>query len=282
MVNDRTKKMYVSCYQKLLNYGFYPDISFNELTKIINEFNIKDTTKANYYKALIYYNKTNKDVLNDILYVEIQNDLKNINNKAVLKAKKGELSSDKMKNYMRWEDIKDAFIELQTTEKDIFNIALVSVYILNPPRRIKDYQLMIYMKRRPSVLDENFNYFIDTKNPYFIFCNYKTKKTYSCQEIPINEDLYKILKDYVNIYNIKSKSSLFKLEENNFIQKLRKIFFELTSKYISVNLLRHSYISYQTKNNFINLALEREKLAYNMGHSLTQSINYFINESLIE
>jgi hypothetical protein len=280
-LSSKTKRLYTTAYSRLLNYGYEPSLTFEELNKILDEFNIKQVTRNNYFKALLYYHKTNGDVINDILYVEIQNEIKKINNEALKKAREGKLSKEKEINYLKWDDILNVFEKIKK-DNDIQKIALVAVYILQPPRRILDYSNMIYAKRKPPKLDSEKNYFINTKNPRFIFNKYKTAQTYKTQEINItNKELLKILNDYVNTYNIKSGSSLFKLEQDNFTQKLRNIFYEYSNKYISVNLLRHSYISYQTKNNLIDLALDRHNLAYSMAHSDTTNLNYFINEQYL-
>ena len=280
MVKQVTVNMYEKCYHRLCENGLKNNCSFLELYEILNKFNIKDSTRNTYYKSLIYFNKKHSILTNKCLS-EIQQDMKRINNNNFERASKGLLNNSQKNNYLKWEDILEVFNKVKTEEKDLQKICLLAIFILFPPRRILDYQQMIYCKKISKELDKDKNYLVLCKNPYFIFNRYKTDEKYKTQKFYIhNQELIKYLTLYVKEYNIKTNNSLFNINYNNFIQKLRNTFYKYSKKAISANILRHSYISYQTKNNVIDIAYNRRKLAYNMAHSANTSLNYFVNENI--
>ena len=281
-MKETTKNLYLTNYNKLIKNGFNSSTSFDALKKILDTFKIKETTKNNYYKSLLYINKEQK-ILNDDLYNSIQTEIKKINNQAFQKTIKGILNEQQKKNYLSWEDILKTYERIKKDEKNKLKILLVSLYILFPVRRILDYEKMIYTTKKPKQQKEDTNnYFVDIKKPYFIFNNYKTNTTYKQQIFKINNDeLISIIRDYVNNEKIKNNDPLIIFNHNAFIAKLRNIFYKYTKKYISVNILRHSYISYMTNNQKINIPNDRYKLAYAMGHSLNTNIHYYIDEKNI-
>lgn len=281
MVKQVTVNMYEKCYHRLCENGLKNNCSFLDLVTILNKFNIKDSTRNTYYKSLIYFNKKHNNILTDKCISEIQQDMKRINNNNFVRASKGILNKSQQKNYLQWDEILQVFDKVKTTETDKQKILLLAIFILFPPRRILDYQAMIYCKKIAKDHDKNKNYLVMCKNPYFIFNRYKTDKKYKTQKFYIhNQELIKIILDYIYTYNIKTNKSLFNLNYNNFIQKIRNTFFKYSGKNISANILRHSFISYQTKNNVIDIAYNRHKLALTMAHSASTSLNYFVNENI--
>lgn len=278
-MKETTKNLYLTNYNKLLKNGFNPSMSFNALKKILDSFKIKESTKNNYYKSLLYINKEQK-ILNDDFYNSIQTEIKKINNRAFQKTIKGLLNEQQKKNYLSWNEILKTFEQIKTDEKNQLKILLVALYVLFPVRRVLDYQKMIYTTKKPKQKKEdNNNYFVDIKKPYFIFNNYKTKTTYKQQIFIINNDeLINIIRDYVNNEKIKNNDLLINLNHNAFIAKLRNLFYKYTKKFISVNILRHSYISYMTNSQKLNIPYDRHQLALSMGHSLYTNLNYYIDE----
>ena len=70
---------------------------------------------------------------------------------------------------------------------------ILSLYVLQAPRRNIDYCLM---KLSNDMTDTNFNY-LDLKNKQFIFNNYKTDHKYNTIEIPIEDNLFKVIQAYL-------------------------------------------------------------------------------------
>lgn len=123
--------------------------------------------------------------------------------------------------------------ELQNIQKYIIMSLLSGVYI--PPRRSKDY---VEFKLKNIDKDKD-NYMEKNK---FVFNNYKTAKTYGKQVIDVPKKLVNIINkwakvnptDYLLFDSNKNKLSNVKLN-----QRLNKLF----DKKVSVNQLRHTYLS---------------------------------------
>ena len=131
---------------------------------------------------------------------------------------------------------KDSFTtpeDLQNIQNYIIIALLGGLYI--PPRRLQDYT---DFKIKNIDTDED-NYM--TKNK-FVFNSYKTAKTYGTQEVPIPEELKKIIKKWITVnpteyllFDIHNRP----LSNVTLNQRLNKIF----EGKISVNQLRHTFLT---------------------------------------
>ena len=142
------------------------------------------------------------------------------------------------------------------------NFIILSLYVLQPPRRLQDYTEM-----KLKNFDDTDNYINKTK---FVFNKYKTAKFSGKEEIPINPKLKFILDkwkkinphDYLLIGSTDKKFSSSQLQ-----QRLNTIL----GKKASVNILRHSFLSDKYKD--INIR-DMEETAKAMGHSKNQALLY--------
>jgi len=160
-----------------------------------------------------------------------------------------------------------------TELQDLVLLALTSgIYI--PPRRSLDWTDMMvrgYDKSKES----KENYMIKNK---FYFNRYKTDKTYGLETIDIPLPLQNLLKKYIS-YLPTTQKYLFvnrvgeKINSVRVTQALNKIF---DGKRISVNMLRHSFISHKYKD--IPKLKDMIQTAHEMGHSLNQALEYIKND----
>jgi len=195
--------------------------------------------------------------------------------------------TDKQKeNWVSQEQVREKFdnmydaLKLKLTNKKIDNktlneysdlllLALTSGIFI-PPRRSLDWaELKIkgYDKK-------NDNYILKNK---FYLNKYKTAKTYGLETIDIPDELLNLLKKYIS-YLPSSQEYLFvnsKGEKINSVKialTLNKIF----GKNVSINALRHSYITEKYKNMpALKDLIENSK---EMGHSIIQHIEYIKHE----
>jgi hypothetical protein len=143
-------------------------------------------------------------------------------------------------------------------------------------------KLYIYKnKKEYNDLSDDFNWVIvKNKIPIeLIYNNYKTVKTYGQQKFNLNDVdttffKYSHLRDaitkYVNSENIQSNQLLF--SGGDFTRQIQKTFKTL-NKNISVNVLRHSFLTYVY--NFKEISINQLKLiATAMGTSVLESLNY--------
>lgn len=171
------------------------------------------------------------------------------------------------KLYARIENLtkKNLTVESMTTIRDVILLALTSgIYI--PPRRSLDWS---EMKIR-GFEKKSDNYFLKNK---FVFNVYKTAKTYGQEVIEVPEDLQVLLKKYISLLPSGQDYLLVnnrgrKMTSVSIAVALNKIF----SKAVSVNGLRHSYLTEKYKDmppltNMLTTARQ-------MGHSLNQALEY--------
>lgn len=147
----------------------------------------------------------------------------------------------------------------------------------NPPMRL-DYAMMRVKKKidfdKLSVLEKKNNYLVvNSRNKkYFFFGDYKTQKQYGDKQIEVNKKLNSALNCWLK-YNtsgfllVNSQGNA--MNENGLTKYLGKVF-SPTGKLISVNMLRHIFISSKFKPE-LN---EKQIIADKMGHSTKQQELY--------
>lgn len=155
----------------------------------------------------------------------------------------------------------------------ITELIILSLFVLQPPRRILDYLIMYAVKKTPKELDKNINYF-DISKRLFYFNNFKTSTTYNTQEVAVSDRLYAILMCYLKIHPLKLTATtkiplICDYQGNAFTtgnqitRILNKIFIRYTGKKISVNLLRNIFLT----NKFKPQMDELDTTAHDMGTS---------------
>jgi hypothetical protein len=147
------------------------------------------------------------------------------------------------------------------------DLVLAACFMLIPPRRIKDYT---DLKLR-NVDKEKDNYLVCGQTPALVFNSYKTAKFYGSQKVELPSNLFHILKKwsefnpYEYMFNNGDNQPL---KQPEITRILNKIF----GVGVSVNVLRHSYITEYLKNT-PKLA-DMERLASDMGHSVAEQQLY--------
>lgn len=221
-----------------------------------------------YYKLLMEYNK----------------DLKTNNTKSDTQ-KENWITQDQVLETQK--DLMELLPEIKNKRKltnvqlnKLFNLLVLSLYTLQPPRRNLDYLKMNIVKKFKPEMSKDFNY-LDVSTNSFVFRNYKTKKTYADQIIPINDELTSIIKVYLKYHpKLKGVKGDFEvpflvdvdgyaLKNSNQITRLLNKIFE---KKIGVSMLRNIYLTSKYSNNLENLKND----ASAMGTSSNTAENNYI------
>lgn len=195
------------------------------------------------------------------------------------------LSEREMKNYVDWKDI------LTIKPKDVYDNAIFNFYTGLPPRRLRDLQYMkisykeiLDFKDLNEHLDPEYNWYIAPLR-LFVFTNYKTFPTYGTQLIDLNKNntefikysnVKKAFKELVKTMEYKEGDLMFGVQNfkkisSNFTPTIKRVF-EFDGKNLSVNLLRHSFLSYFLEKPKTSNTLE--KISFYMAHSVTQQMRY--------
>ena len=156
---------------------------------------------------------------------------------------KGEKTARQEENWMSWEEVMKSF---HATDPNTVEHLATALYVLQPPRRNKDFSLMKVVPEYAETMDKEFNY-MDAKNKKFIFNNYKTQGAYGSQVIDIPEPImdiiqsqYKLKKKFEPFFLLHTKTNT-QLSENGLTRILNKVF----GKKVSVSMLRNIYLTDQ-------------------------------------
>ena len=294
-LSDSSIKLYIRNLEKL-NDGELKNLKFlSKQDYILEKLNkYKDNTKRGFLISIV-------SVLGccpeDKKLVKIKNAYYALmvdKSKEIKGKETTELTDEQKKNWVSWDEILETFKKLEEEVNKFKNSKIISdknyalllgysilaCYIFNSPRRNKDYQNMNIVKKNSDKLNKDINYYIYDENK-FIFNKYKTEKTYGRQEIPVSDELKKVLDVYLKFHpilkgKIKSLTNtpLFVYQDgtelssiNSITRILNKV---LGNKKMGSSALRHIFLSNKYKD--INNAMKED--AQLMAHSTPQQQQY--------
>ena len=195
------------------------------------------------------------------------------------KQKKNEKQKE---NWMTAQEIEHIYDNMETSIKPLWkkkdlstkelmkiqDFVILSLFTLIPPRRSLDY-----VEFKINNIDTNKDNYI--KSNSLVFNTYKTSTQKGQQTIKIPKELKSLLTKYIKLISDKSDYLIFnnkiqQLSIPNFTLRLNKIF----GKKVSVNMLRHIYLSEKHADNLKDMKDDFAK----MGSSLNQSNTYIKND----
>jgi len=167
---------------------------------------------------------------------------------------------------------------------NITQLILLSLFVLQQPRRLLDYMSMVMVNTIPKEMDKSLNYY-DITNGIFYFNNYKTSGTYKTQEVKACDRLRELLRYYIMVHPTKLtfKNKIWLLckydgtpftNVSSLTRILNKIFMTSVGKQISSNLLRSIYLTDTFKPEMDKL----ESVSYNMGTSPDMVKNVYVKK----
>lgn len=215
--------------------------------------------------VLLNLNSNGKYDITIQLYKKISSDLKNETKERYFTHKQQDHEPE---NIALWTDIKD----LYKNEKGLNKVFLALISLM-PPRRTKDYSMLV-LKPIDETDDLKFNYLVIDDNgmpEYFIYNNYKTNKHYGQQKFDVPNELKMIIRDYIIESKLKYNYYLFGNKSDASIQ-FSNITEAAYGKKLTVNSLRKSFISDFLENepSYKNMV----KTADLMAHSLDMQKRY--------
>lgn len=204
-------------------------------------------------------------------------------------------SETQKKNWINQEEVKKIYSDLETevapllekkklsqSEYDtVLSWVVLSLYVLQPPRRNVDYQHAVLVNKYNEQMDNKYNYY-DIPNETFHFNNYKTKGTYKTQTQKASPELSAVIKKYLNIHpgksELKKKSGVVPFLVNyeglpfESINAITRILNKIFGKRIGVSLLRNIYLT----DKYAGKVSELEKDATAMGTSSNTIQNQYV------
>lgn len=187
------------------------------------------------------------------------------------------LTEAEIAKILPWDGLKN----LYRSATDDAEKALIAIYTLIPPRRVKDYQMMKIAMTDLSddELSDKFNWLLLSKRgipTQLIFNNYKTVSTFKQQTYQIPRPLASILRKYINDASMSAGEFLFQYKGDMvkpFSRLVIDTFKKYTGKAVSVNILRHSFITNFLNKPNLSIAKRRE-VATAMAHSVSMQDKY--------
>lgn len=148
------------------------------------------------------------------------------------------------------------------------NFVLLSLFVLNPPRRALDYTEMIIVPQYEEGMDKKYNY-MSLRNKTFYFNNYKTASKYKTQSVPINPELFDIITSY-KIDGFLLGDETKPLPTGNVTGIFNRIF----KKKVSVSMLRNIFMTNKYGGNMEEMRNDIK----NMATSIHVAVNHYIKK----
>ena len=181
-------------------------------------------------------------------------------------AEKNLTTAKEIPNILAWDGLKDLYKNEKMSPE---HRALIGLYTLIPPRRIQDMQLLTMTDTEVND-NPNLNYLVVKRGipTRLIFNEFKTKQTYGIQSFDIAKDLADALQPYIKdkkpgdpVFNTKNNKHI-----KNFSEYLTSVFKKYTGKALTVNLIRHAFVSAFLKKN--TSVADRKAISNKMAHSV--------------
>jgi hypothetical protein len=208
-------------------------------------------------------------------------------------SKENRLTPAQKRDWLPWPKVEKVWYELRDDNGgNTFLRALYGIYTFIPPRRIDDYRLIRLVRKdkikKNHKFDRKYNYIFVSKNrkpvSMTIF-NYKEgprrayakiNRNYGQYESNLPEKLAIVLQQYIIDENLTAGDFLFGLDSNhqtaykNAFSGLvsKNLFDTFANSHMTVNGLRHSYVSWTLDN--LKSLKSQEELAFQMGTSVNE------------
>jgi hypothetical protein len=161
----------------------------------------------------------------------------------------------------------------------ILSFVVLSLYVLQAPRRNKDYQLMLYVNDKNLINSEtaaDFNYYLP-KEKVMQFNQYKTKGSYQMQETTVCPELATIIAGYVKLHPLRKQKNFYLLvnykgEPLLAVNAITRILNKIFGQRIGASMLRNIYLSDKFKGHMDEL----NKITTAMGTSASTGIGTYI------
>ena len=287
-ISESSKKLYNRNLKKLNNDNDVTNFDFLKNPRVVLDKikHHKPTTQRSYIISICTVLKN--EAKHKQFYDQYFDILTKMNNDLKVRTDKTEKQE---KNWMSNDEINDIYKKLSLkivkkikTKEDfnnLLNYVVLSLYTLHKPRRNIDYTLM---KISNDTSNDEFNY-LDMNRQIFIFNNYKTKGKYDKVIVPIEDNLFDIIKLYLSNHPDKSKvkNKNYNVhflvnsynepinKSNDMTRLLNKIF----GKKIGSSMLRNMYLT----NKYGDMIGELKKDTKQMSTSVDVALDTYIKST---
>mgnify|MGYP003152345125 CR=1 FL=1 len=169
--------------------------------------------------------------------------------------------------------------ELTTSdERTLLSYLVLSLYLIDgenhAPRRLEDYASMTIVRgKKAKIPDDDNNYLMvySRNNKEFVFQRYKTKHIYKTQRMKVSRKLNTVINLWLKFNNT---DDFLPLTPNALGKLLSSIFVKFMNKKISVNMIRHIYVSELYKD--VPALTDLRDKASQMGHTVNEAMGSYV------
>ena len=290
-LKDSSIKAYLIALKKLNNDKEIKDLNFLKKDKEIFEIidKVALTTKRNYLTSiLVVLGAYDKEEFNSVLekyrkklaeYNEEYNNYLDSHKKSDSQNKNWVSLKElkKVHNFYKNEIKEKNILEKETLNNKQFDLVqkyvVSGLYTLQPPIRLDYGRMKIIKDRKDDNEKDNFLLVLSRNNKEFIFNDFKNKKSIGTQKFKLNTPLNTLINIWLK-YNksenflVNSKKEL--MSENTLSKYIVKVF-DPSGKHITLNLLRHIFIS---ENVDLEKIKKEKETAEKMMHSSDMQKDY--------
>ena len=154
------------------------------------------------------------------------------------------------------------------------NTMIAALYSMQEPVRLDFYDMEIVTPKQERSDDKNYLIITNRSKKTFIFNDFKTSRKYGTVAIPVNKELNKVINKFLKLnpdrkYLLQGKDGK-PLSRNNLGKMITKIFAS-TGKQVSLNIIRHVYVS---ENVDVGAIKKSKEIAKNMMHGQDEQLQY--------
>jgi hypothetical protein len=298
-VSDTSANLYIGNLYRLNDKVAFNNLGFLKKTNIIMEkiSELGDKTQQTYLASIVsclhsskdkhLYKTTFKFYAEKLKEKGVENDLINPNEK----------TEKEIDNWLTWEQVLEKQKGLEDKVKvfssnksitksqyeTLLEYVVLSLYVLQSPRRNLDYLAMTIVKSMPKDQDKNKNY-LDVENKQFVFNTYKTAKSHGQKVEDINDALWSVISTYLKYHPClavggrKPSECKFLVNEQGTplvqVNAITRILNRALNAKVASSMLRHIYITSKFGKDFEMM----DEVADEMGHSVAQQRQYYKKE----
>ena len=190
---------------------------------------------------------------------------------------KNEKTETQLKNWVEHSELINIAKKMIKKNPGSQDALIAALYSYQPPTRLDFYSMEIVGPKDEILNDKNYLVIQSQRTKRFVFNDYKSANKYNTITIPVNKKLNTVINKFLKLnpgrkYLLQNKSGL-PLTRNNLGKKLPVIFKD-TGKHVTLNIIRHVYIS---ENIDIPKCKENKDLAKCMMHGQGIQLEYAKN-----
>jgi len=296
-VSESSRKLYIRNLKRLNDGKEISNFKFlNDSDEVLNKIShYKPNTRRSYIISIVSLLKTLSDEkkkfkklyetyydILDEMNVELRDQTKKTKKESIEWEEKKEIESIFSEKLEFINDIRNKKKLNEQEWNMLLYIMTAGLFLLQAPRRNKDYQELFITKNYKEGMDQTKNY-LDVKKKVFVFNVYKTKKTYKTQIIDISSKLLALIKLYLKFHplRVNYNNGLLvpflvnfegsPLPNNN---SITRILYKVFNKKIGSSMLRKIYLTDKYKDVMENLKED----ASSMGTSTSTIQNNYIKK----